>query len=217
LNKQYTKKEYEELIPKIKQHMMDIPYIDKNGKIFKYGEFFPVEHAMWSYNESWAHQWLSLTKKEALEKGFAWHDPTQRDYNITIKPQDLIDNIKDITDDILNEVIECEHNGKDCNQQCTTAFRILPNELALYRSMNLALPRLCPNCRHYERLKYANPLKLWHRKCMCNGVESEGEEYKNTCKHFHGDKLCSNEFETAISDDRKEIVYCKECYQAEFI
>ncbi|MEK7459921.1 MAG: hypothetical protein AAB636_02545 [Patescibacteria group bacterium] len=52
---------------------------------------------------------------------------------------------------------------------------------------------------------------------MCNGVESENKKYQNTVGHFHGDKPCSNEFETAISDERKEIVYCKECYQAEFI
>ena len=34
--------------------------------------------------------------------------------------------------------------------------------------------------------------------------------------HDHKGK-CQNEFETAIGDERKEIVYCKECYQAEFI
>ena len=52
---------------------------------------------------------------------------------------------------------------------------------------------------------------------MCNGVESDNKEYKNTVKHFHGDKSCQNEFETAINNERKEIVYCEKCYQAEFI
>ena len=41
--------------------------------------------------------------------------------------------------------------------------------------------------------------------------------YKNTIKHTHGDEPCQNEFETAISDERKEIVYCEKCYQAEFV
>ncbi|MFZ2072764.1 MAG: hypothetical protein WA101_03205 [Minisyncoccia bacterium] len=217
LNKQYSKEEYFEMVEKIKKHMNEMPYVDKDGKVFKYGDYYPIEHAMWAYNESWAHKWFSLTKKQALEKGFKWNDSTERDYKITIKPENLPDHINDVSDGILNEVIECDHNGKDCNQQCTTAFRILPNELILYRSMKLALPRLCQNCRHYERLKKMNPLKLWNRKCMCSGVESSNKEYKNTVKHFHGDKPCSNEFETAISDERKEIVYCKECYQAEFI
>ena len=52
---------------------------------------------------------------------------------------------------------------------------------------------------------------------MCAGGESSNKEYKNTIGHSHGDKPCGNEFETAISDERKEIVYCKECYQDEFI
>ena len=127
------------------------------------------------------------------------------------------DHINGVSDDILNEVIECEHNGKDCNQQCATAFRILPNELGFYRAMKLALPRLCPNCRHYQRLKKVNPPKLWHRKCMCSGVESDNEKYQNTIPHFHGENSCLNEFESAISPERQEIVYCEKCYQAEFI
>ncbi|MFA4975525.1 MAG: hypothetical protein WC839_02170 [Candidatus Paceibacterota bacterium] len=217
LNKQYTKEEYEELILKIKQHMNDMPYIDKKERIHKYGDYYPIEHAMWAYNESWAHQWFPLTKNQAIEKGFYWRDEVERDYKITIQAENLPNHINDVSDSILNEVIECEHNGKNCNQQCTIAFRILPNELEFYRQINIALPRLCPNCRHYERLKKTNPPKLWHRKCMCNGVESKDGIYKNTIKHIHGDEPCQNEFETAIGPDRKEIVYCEKCYQDEFI
>lgn len=217
LNKQYIKEEYEKLIPKIKKHMNDTPFIDKKGIVYKYGDYFPAQHAMWTYNESWAHGWFSLTKKQAMEEGFYWRDTTDKDYKITIKTKDLPDHINNVADSILNEVIECEHNGKNCNQQCTTAFRILSNELQFYREMNLALPRLCLNCRHYERLRKANPPKLWHRKCMCNGVESENKEYKNTIEHSHGKNHCQNEFETAISAERKEMVYCEKCYQAEFI
>ncbi|MFA6523954.1 MAG: hypothetical protein WC264_01125 [Candidatus Paceibacterota bacterium] len=216
-NKQYTKEKYFEMVEKIKRQMNEMPYIDRMGRIYKYGEFFPSELSLWAYNKSWGHEFFPLNKEDILKRGFNWQDDPKRDYEITIKSKDLPDHINDVSDDILDEVIECEHNGKDCNQQCTTAFRILPNELQFYRQMNLALPRLCPNCRHYERIKKTNPPKLWHRKCMCNGVESSNKEYKNTIKHFHGDKPCSNEFETAISDERKEIVYCKECYQAEFI
>ena len=217
LNKQYTKEEYEEMIPKIKKHMDDMPYIDKKGRVYKYGEFFPAEHSVWAYNETWCNQYFPLTKEQALEQGYYWRDPIEKDYQITIKARELPDHIDEISDSILNEVIECEHNGTNCNEQCSTAFRILPDELKFYRSMRLALPRICPNCRHYQRLKKVNPPKLWHRKCMCNGIESENKEYQNTIKHSHGDKPCQNEFETAISDERKEIVYCEKCYQAEFI
>jgi len=43
LNKQYTKEEYEKLIPKIIEHMNDMPYEDKKGRVYKFGEFFPFE------------------------------------------------------------------------------------------------------------------------------------------------------------------------------
>jgi Zn ribbon nucleic-acid-binding protein len=41
LNKQYTKEEYEALVSKIIQHMNDVPYVDKRGIEYRYGEFFP--------------------------------------------------------------------------------------------------------------------------------------------------------------------------------
>ena len=225
LNKQYTKEEYEALVPKIRKHMNEVPYIDKKGRIYKYGEFFPPEHSLWMYNETWANQYFPLTKNDVFNNGYHWRDPIKRDYKITIESKDLPDDIIHVSNSILNEVISCKHTIKkedgtfesSCNEQCTVAYKILPYELEFYRSMGLALPHLCYNCRYYERLKMVNPPKLWHRKCMCGGTESSNKEYKNTIKHGHGDKPCSEEFETAISEDRKEIVYCKECYQAEFI
>jgi hypothetical protein len=48
LNKQYSKEEYFKMVEKIKKHMDEMPYIDKDGKVFKYGDFFPIEHAMWA-------------------------------------------------------------------------------------------------------------------------------------------------------------------------
>jgi len=217
LNKQYTKEEYEKLIPKIKQHMMDMPFIDKKGRVYKYGEYFPIEHSLWAYNETWANKYFPLTKEQAIEKGFNWYDEKERDYKITIKSENLPEHIGEVSDAILNEVISCEHLNKDCNQQCTKVFRILPNELQFYRQIKVALPRLCPSCRYGERIKKKNPFKLWHRKCMCQGESSKSEKYQNTVKHFHEENPCTNEFETAISEERKEIVYCEKCYQAEFI
>jgi len=52
LNKQYTKEEYEELLPRIKQHMNDIPYLGARGIEYKYGEFFPIEFSPFAYNET---------------------------------------------------------------------------------------------------------------------------------------------------------------------
>jgi hypothetical protein len=216
LNKQYTKEEYEVLVPKIKEHMNAMPYIDAKGRVYKYGEFFPPELSPFAYNETIAQEYFPLTKEQALAEGYRWRDPDTRDYQVTKKPEDLPDHIKDVDDSILQETIGCAHEGK-CNQQCTTAFKIIPEELAFYRRMNLPLPRLCPNCRHYERLAQRNPLKLWHRKCQCAGAKSENGVYQNTGTHQHGSVPCPAEFETSYAPDRKEIVYCEQCYNAEVV
>jgi len=195
LNKQYTKEAYEALIPKIIQHMSDMPYIDSLGRIYKYGEFFPSELSPFCYNETIAQEYFPLTKEEAINQGYKWKDKEEHNYSIDIHTDDIPDSILDIPDtDILNKVIECSHKGT-CNQQCTEAFKIIPEELSFYRRMNLPLPRLCPNCRHYERLFQRNPMKLWHRSCMKPG--------------------CSNTFETSYAPERPEIVYCEKCYQRE--
>ncbi len=205
LNKQYSKDEYEKLVAKITGSMGD-----------DYGNFFPKELSPFCYNETIVQEYFPLTKEQALLKGYRWKDPEARHYEIKRKPEDLPDHIKDVDDAILKDVIGCEHGGL-CTQQCTTAFKIIPDELAFYRRMNLPLPRLCPNCRHYERLKQRNPLKLWHRKCQCAGAKSENGVYTNTVSHFHAGEHCPNEFETSYAPDRKEIIYCEQCHQAEVV
>ncbi|MEM5810054.1 MAG: hypothetical protein QW156_04170, partial [Candidatus Aenigmatarchaeota archaeon] len=187
LNKQYTKEEYERLVPKIIEHMNKMPYIDKKGRVYKYGEFFPPELSPFAYNETIAQEYFPLTKEKALEKGYKWKDEEQRYYKPDLKTEDLPDHIKDVKDDILGKIIQCAHAklNKDgilqatCNENCTTAFKIIEPELQFYRKMNLPLPRLCPNCRHFQRIKQRNPLKLWKRKCMCQGETSTNGLYKN--------------------------------------
>ena len=192
LNKQYSKEEYEKLVPEIIEHMNAMPYIDKKGRTYKYGEFFPAELSPFAYNETIAQEYYPKTKLEILEAGYKWREPDTKQYKITLQPADLPDHIKDVSDDILNQVIACEHAGK-CNEQCMGAFKIISSELQFYRAMNLALPRLCSNCRHYARLAQRTPFKLWDRQCA----------------------KCGKEIETSYSPDRQEIIYCEQCYNAE--
>ncbi len=216
LNKQYTKEAYEELVPRIIQHMNDMPYIDQKGRIYRYGEFFPPELSPFAYNETIAQEYFPLTKDQALEQGYRWRDPDAKEYTITLLPMNLPNHIKDVKDEILKETIGCAHEG-NCPHQCTTAFRIIPEELSFYLRMSIPLPRLCPNCRHYERLAQRNPLRLWHRQCQCNGGESDNGIYPNASKHHHGEDHCPSEFETSYAPERKEIVYCESCYNSEVV
>ena len=236
LNKQYTKEEYGELMPKIMKHMNDIPYVDSKGRVYKYGEFFPPELSPFAYNETIAQEYFPLTKEEAVNKGYKWKEPEQRNYEITLKTEQIPDNIKDVSDSILGEIIQCQHAVSQINadetqinadsisanqrisarmEQCTSAFKIIPQELQLYRQMNIPLPRLCPNCRHYQRMSKKNPIKLWHGKCKCAGLKSENGVYANQVNHQHGDTHCPNEFDTSYSPERPEIVYCESCYNGE--
>jgi hypothetical protein len=193
-NKQYTKEEYETLVPKIIEHMNSMPYVDKKGRVYKYGEFFPVEMSPVAYNESFAYENFPLTKEEVEEQGLVWRDSQEKQFNITMPGEDVPDDIANVDESITKEVIECAHKG-DCQHECVKVFKITKQEFQFYKLLNIPLPRICQNCRHYGRFAWRNPPKLWHRKCMKGG--------------------CTNEFETSYSPDRPEIVYCESCYNQE--
>ena len=209
LNKKYTKEEYNELLPKVIEHMNTVPYVDKMGRVYKYGEFFPTELSPFAYNETIAQEYYPINQDVALQYGLKWKPKEHRDYEIEIKAEDLPDHVKDADELIVGKVIECMHKG-GCEEQCTEAFKIIPEELQFYKRMNISLPRLCPNCRHFARLKIKNPVKLWHRSCMCGSTGSP----QVTGGHGH-EGVCPNEFETSYAPERPEIIYCEKCYQKE--
>jgi hypothetical protein len=201
LNKQYSKDDYFDILNKIKEQMSKIVYTDKKGLEYKYGEFFPIEFSPFCYNETVAQEYFPITKEKADKNGYKWKEKSNRNYKIDLTTKDLPDNIKDTNESIIDKVIECAHHGENdhknsnCDDVCTEVFKIVADEFLFYKKMNLAIPRFCPNCRHYIRQKIRNPMKLWHRKCMKEG--------------------CDNEFETPYAPERPEIVYCESCYQKE--
>jgi hypothetical protein len=222
LNKQYSKDEYEKLRMKIIEHMNEMPYLShvanrESPIVYKYGEFFPPELSPFPYEATEAYEFFPLAQEEAREKGFASYSTKKQTYPITLKAESVPDHIREVKDDILKEVLECSHKG-GCREECTGAFRIVKDELESYRQMHIALPRLCPNCRHYSRLALRNPPKFYRRSCQCEGqmAKSKGQiVYRNATAHFHGEEHCSNEFETSYSPERPEIVYCEACYNSE--
>lgn len=238
LNRRHSREEYFALRAKIVAQMNEKPYVDKGGRTYRYGEFFPPEFSFYPYKTSAACEFFPMKEKEAQKEGFAWYPIAKQRYDITLRTNELPDDIKDADDDILRMVIECGHQ-ENCNHECVGAFRIIPQELAFYRRMNLPLPRLCPNCRHYQRLKQRNPLKLWQRNCMCGqsrlpatssqqpatnqqhgnaGSQKLGAgSYVNTASHFHQQNHCPNTFQTSYAPERPEIVYCEQCYNAEVV
>ncbi|MFA6435892.1 MAG: hypothetical protein WCW30_02025 [Candidatus Gracilibacteria bacterium] len=151
LNKQYTEKEYEKLLPRLIKHMQ------KTGE---WGQFFPPSISLFPYNDTVAQDYYPLSKSEALQRDVRWSDyktPIPQVQKI-IPAHKLPDSIKDIPDDILNWAIECEVSKKP--------FKIVRAELEFYRKENLPIPRKHPDIRHQERIGWRNPRKLWDRTCQ---------------------------------------------------
>jgi len=155
LNKQYTKEEYEELVPKIRKQMLEVPYQDSLGREYRYGEYFPIELCPWAYNESLAYEFFPLTKNEALKKGFRWRDPDAREYqNATVE---VPDNIKDVSDEIMKGILKCDNCGKN--------YQIIQMELDFYRRFQIPIPRHCPLCRDWGRVARLSPIRIYDRTC----------------------------------------------------
>ena len=195
-NKQYSKEEFFKLRERIIEQMNKIPYFDKKGNEYRYGEYFPTEISPFGYNETIAQDYFSLSKEEILKNGYNYIEKEKPEYQATILAKDLPDHIKDTDESILIAVIECDF--------CQRPYKIIKNEYLFLKKFNLPIPRKCFECRHQERFKKVNPPRLWHRKCMCNK--------KN---HFHGAGKCKVEFETSYAPERSEIIYCEKCYQQE--
>lgn len=202
-NKQYSKEEYEEVLQKLIDFSIKQPY-EIGGRKYSFGEFFPVELSSFAYNETIAQEFFPLTQNQILEKGYLWKEEKERNYNITKDFTEIPDDIKDVSEDILSEVIGCYHKG-ECVHKCTTAFKITSTEFEFYKKNNIPLPILCPNCRYFERLSKRGELRLYKRQCMCDKVNHHNHEGKN----------CEVKFETSYAPDRPEIVYCEKCYQQE--
>ncbi len=163
-NKQYSKEEYEDLVPRIIEHMKnDGAAMNRSEATGSWGQYFPSSLSPFGYNETLANEYFPLTKEEAAKKGFLWREKDARDY----KPQTtkFPEKIMDAGDSITKEIFSC--------RQCAKNFRIIPQELAFYRQNIIPIPRLCPDCRYDERLTLQNPRKLWKRECMKCGKGME--------------------------------------------
>ena len=177
-NKQYTKEEFAKLREKLIAHMK------KTGE---WGEFLPKSLCPFAYNETIAMEYFPLAKKEALKRGYTWRDPSDEKLNVTkvIPAAQLPQSITEVPDDVLNWAVTCIVSKRP--------FRIIKQDLAYYRQMDLPLPRKHPDVRHNERISGRSGIKLFPRACG----------------------KCGKEMQTTYGPERKEIVYCEECYLKE--
>src|SRR6185295_1356337 len=138
LNREYSKEQYEELLPKIIEHMMKTPLLSpltggKEGGQ-EWGEFFPVVISPFGYNETTAQEYFPLSQEQVREQKWQWKEPENPDFSGVTKKipaEKLPEIITEIPDDILNWAITCEISKKP--------FRIQKAELEFYRKMNLPI------------------------------------------------------------------------------
>ncbi len=187
-NKQYTKEEFNKLREKIIRHMDEVPYKDKMGNMYKYGEFFPFELSPFPYNITFANLFNPKTKEEIENMGGSYLEENKNEYKITKEAKDILDSIEDVEDSILNEIIGCE--------KCGRGYKVIEMELQFLRKMKLPIPHKCSFCRINEKLNlWVDNMRLKDRIC---------------------DK-CGINFKTHWGESRAPIIYCKECYKSEFL
>ena len=150
LNKQYSRQEYEQLVPKIIEHMRECG---------EWGECFPISFSPFGYNKTSAMLYDPLPREVVLAKGWNWDDHTEGVQNAAtaIEASQLTDSIDDATDQLLSTPIRCEETGK--------LFRLTRQELRFYRTQRLPIPRRSPDQRHLDRFAQRNPRNFWNREC----------------------------------------------------
>ena len=150
LNKQYTKEQYEELVPRIIEHMKSTS---------EWGEFFPSAKASFCYNQSKAMAEFPLSKQVVQEKNLQWFNSQDTDTSgiNAIEANRLPEDITTVPDDMLNYVIKSEEDGR--------LFRLIPQELSFYRSKGLPIPHRHPNQRQQALRARQNASKFYQRNC----------------------------------------------------
>lgn len=172
LNKVYSKEEYTKIVKQVKEDMKKNPYTDKQGRTYSYGEFFPLEFSLFSYNDSNAIKFIPKTKQEAEKEGYTWDDKVETLYTPTLEAKDLPITIKETTESILNEIISCS--------LCPKSYRIVSGELTILKKLNLPTPSSCPKCRENERFEKINKPKMRQTSCAkCRkSIQTAHEEGK---------------------------------------
>ncbi|TSC75334.1 MAG: Uncharacterized protein G01um101433_908, partial [Parcubacteria group bacterium Gr01-1014_33] len=183
----YSKEEFEKLRERIIMDMNKQPYIDKGGRVYRYGEFMPPDLSLSAYNESYAMDFFPLTEKEAHAKGFEWKELPVPPQTPTLRGDAIPGSILETSDSITKEILECI--------ECKKPFLIVLAELTLLRRFGFPVPRRCFNCRYRERMSRLNPPFLWDRTCAKCGIA----------------------IKTSYAPERPEIVYCEQCYHAEVV
>lgn len=132
LNKQYSKEEYEELLPRVIAHMQSTN---------EWGKFFPMWMSDFPYIDTIAQEYFPLTEEEGKKLHVHWaqakamHQFTQT----YVVPNDIVD----VSDDICEAILVDTETQKP--------FRLQKKELEFYRNHQIPVPQESFETRHLRR------------------------------------------------------------------
>lgn len=191
LNKQYTREEYNKLVPQI---------IDQMSRNAEFGEFFPITISPFSYNETIAQEYFPLSQQEAEKKDYKWQEIDKKQYQK--QTFNITENIKDIPDEITKAILACKLCGKN--------YKIISTELDFYRKMGINIPGNCPDCRHNQRMAKRNPRQLWQRSCSnCNTPIETTFPPDQPVTPQSEEISCKSHYDVG---SEKEKIFCEKCY-----
>lgn len=148
-NQQYSKEEYERLVPQIIEHMRSTG---------EWGEFFPITRETGPYNYSLAQRYFPLTREEAESRGLQWHEHQIPEAAQAIEASQLSDRLPPTDDPII---VKSARSGRP--------FKITSREIKRYRQLNVPLPRLTYDERMEARALGMGELRLYDRTCAKTG------------------------------------------------
>lgn len=129
-NKQYTKEEYEELVPKIIEHLTDSHSESfPNGE---FGQFFPAYFAASPYDESLAGFHWPLSREQQIAEGFRVKEFFETEHPEFSSPEEIPDNTNNATDAICKKTFLDPIYKKP--------FRITPSDLVFCKKQKVPLP-----------------------------------------------------------------------------
>ena len=174
LNKQYKEEEYKKLKAKI------IAKMKEDGE---YGKFWPFKSTYVGYNNSFANIYYPSTKEQIKEINGIW-DELEEKKNMGEPADNLPDQNKDVSEDLIGKVIKCEKTNKP--------FKLVKQEIDFYKENNLPLPHIHPDKRNNNRFTQIMNIKPQYFSCPKCNIKSV---------HYYQPDL------------GYEKIYCPECYK----
>ena len=167
LNKQYSKEDYEKLIPKV----VDLMRVHN-----EWGEFMHPKFSRFGYNRTVAVDYYPLEKHEALALGFNWEE-----YELPVAKITSDLELPDVFDASFKEILLSKPL---CCEKSKRFFKLTPSEIDFHLKNNLPVPRLHPDQRHAERVTRCNQRLLFEREC-----DNCREKIKSTYKPSRCEKI----------------------------